>query len=386
MRRVAVVGVGMTKFGVLADKSLREMAFEAFKEALEDANLAPKDIESVYTAINADHFSSQVSPGASVMEYLGLNPKPNIRIEAACASSSAAIRLAWLDVASGLHDIALALGVEKMNEAGRTTAEIIQFMGTGGDITWENHYGPTFPGFYAIFAINHMHKYGTTKEQLAMVAVKNHYYGAMNPKAHFQREITLEQALKSPMISYPLQLYDCCPISDGAACAILASEDVAKKISDTPIWITGLGLGTSSVALHNREDYATIPGTVEAAKQAYKMARVEPRDVDVACVHDCFTIAEIMAYEDLGFCKKGEGGKLIEEKQTYIGGKIPVNVDGGLKAKGHPTGATGAAMTYEIVKQLRGEAGKRQVPNAEIGLTHNVGAHGTYVCVHIYRR
>jgi acetyl-CoA C-acetyltransferase len=386
MRKVAVVGVGMTKFGVRTDASLKEMAFEAFKEALEDAKLTHKDIESVYIGINADHFASQVSPAAGPMEYLGLCPKPNVRIEGACATGSACVRLGWMNIASGLNDIVLALGVEKMNEAGRTTEENIQFMGTGGDVTWENHYGPTFPGFYAIYAKAHMHKFGTKEEHLAMVAVKNHKYGALNPKAHFQKEITLEQAMKSRVINYPLKLFDCCPISDGAAAVILASEEKARKITDTPIWITGLGAGTASVALHDREDFVSLPSTIEAAKQAYKMAKVEPKDIDVACLHDCFTIAEIMAYEDLGFCKKGEGGKFIEEGQSYIGGKTPSNVDGGLKAKGHPTGATGCAMTYEIVKQLRGDAGKRQVPGADIGLTHNIGAHGTYCYVHVYRR
>jgi len=386
MRRVAVVGVGMTRFRIRDDAGSKEMAFEAFREALEDAELKKDDVEAVYTGVNADHFASQVSPGAGPMEYLGLNPKPNVRIEAACATSSACVRLAWMDVALGLHDIVLAHGVEKMNEAGRTTAEQIQFMGTGGDITWENQYGITFPGFYALYATAHMHKYGTTEEQLSMVAVKNHKYGAMNPKAHFQKEITLEKAMKSPIISYPLRLFDCCPISDGAAAAILASEDVAKRITDTPVWITGLGLSSASVALHEREDYTTIPSTVEAARQAYKMAGAKPKEINVACVHDCFTIAEIMAYEDLCFCKKGEGGKFIEEKQTYIGGKTPINVDGGLKAKGHPTGATGCGMTYEIVRQLRGDAGRRQVKGAEIGMSHNVGAHGTYCAVHIYRR
>jgi acetyl-CoA C-acetyltransferase len=219
-----------------------------------------------------------------------------------------------------------------------------------------------------------------------MVSVKNHKYGALNPYAHLQKEITLEEAIKSVPICQPLNLYDCCLISDGAAAAIMANEDKAKKITDTPVWITGLGSASDTMMISERSSLTELAATKLAAQQAYKMADVSPSDIDVACTHDCFTIAEIMSYEDLGFCKKGDGGKFIEEKQSYIGGKVPVNVDGGLKSKGHPLGATGVSMTYEIVKQLRGEAGKRQVNGAEIGLSHNVGETGQYCFVHIYQR
>jgi len=231
-----------------------------------------------------------------------------------------------------------------------------------------------------------MQEFGTTREQLSMVAVKNHMYGAMNPYAHLQRRITLEEAMRSIMICYPLNLYDCCLISDGAAAAILANEERARKISDTPIWITGLGAASDRMMVSERKTLTGLTATRMASERAYKMAGVTPKDIDVAVVHDCFTIAEIMAYEDLGFCKKGEGGKFIEEGQSYIGGKVPVNVDGGLKSKGHPLGATGVSMTVEITKQLRGEAGNRQVSGAEIGLSHNIGETGQYCFVHVYRR
>jgi acetyl-CoA acetyltransferase len=216
--------------------------------------------------------------------------------------------------------------------------------------------------------------------------VKNHYYGSLNPFAHMQKEITLEKALTSFTVAHPLKLFDCSLITDGAAAVLLASEERAKGISSKPVWIAGLSLATDTMRITERNSLTSIMATREAAKAAYKMAGVGPSDIDVATVHDCFTIAEIVAYEDLGFCERGEGGKLIEAKETYVGGKIPVNVDGGLKSKGHPLGATGVSMAIEITKQLRGEAGERQVKNAEIGLTHNVGGTGQVVAIHIFRR
>jgi acetyl-CoA acetyltransferase len=231
-----------------------------------------------------------------------------------------------------------------------------------------------------------MYEYGTTEEHLAQVAVKNHYYGAQNPYAMFQKEVNIEKVLSSAPIATPFKLYDCCANADGAACVILASEDCARKYTDTPVWLVGMGAASASMSVLRRDTLTSIPSAVIAAKQAYKNADIESKDVKIAEVHDCFTIAEIIAYEDLGFCEKGQGGKMIEDRQTYIGGKIPVNIDGGLKAKGHPVGATGASMTVEICKQLRNEAGKRQVANADIGLTHNVGGIGQYCFIHIYKR
>jgi len=247
-------------------------------------------------------------------------------------------------------------------------------------------FGTTFPGYYAMFAQRHMHDFGTTKEHLAAVAVKNHFYGAKNPKAMFQKEITAEKALASDPVALPLQVFDCCANADGAACVILATEERAKEINDKVVWLDGLGCASTSMSVLRRPNLVGLPSAVEASRQAYSMAGVGPQDIKVADVHDCFTIAEIMAYEDLGFCPKGKGGIFIQEKQSYIGGKVAVNVDGGLKAKGHPIGTTGVSMTVEMVKQLRGECGERQVSDADIGLTHNVGGIGQYCFVHIFKR
>jgi acetyl-CoA C-acetyltransferase/acetyl-CoA acyltransferase len=243
----------------------------------------------------------------------------------------------------------------------------------------------TFAGVYALMAVRHMHQYGTKREHLGMVAVKNHKNGADNPKAHFQRTITLEQALNSAMVAYPLTLFDCCPITDGASAAIVCRADLAKKYTDTPIYVLGHGASTDRLGLFERADFTVLAATTMAAEQAYKMAKIQPKDVNLVEAHDCFTIAEIMACEDLGFCKKGEGGKLIESGQTQIGGRIPVNPSGGLKSKGHPIGATGTGQVYEVFKQLRGQVVKpsRQVSGAEIGLTHNVGGSGGTAVVHI---
>jgi acetyl-CoA acetyltransferase len=237
-----------------------------------------------------------------------------------------------------------------------------------------------------MFAKRHMHEFGTTREQLLEVAIKNHFYGAKNPYALFRKEITMEKAIASEEVATPFQVYDCCANADGAACVILAVEDRAREISKKAVWLDGMACATASMSILRRPNLVGLPSAEKAAADAYKMAEVGPDDIDVAEVHDCFTIAEIMAYEDLGFCKKGEGGRFISERQPYIGGNVAVNVDGGLKAKGHPIGATGVSMTYEIAKQLRGEAEERQVPNARVGLTHNVGGIGQYCFVQVLRR
>jgi acetyl-CoA C-acetyltransferase len=313
-----------------------------------------------------------------------MNPKSTWLTEAACASGSAAIRTAYMAIKSGMHDIVAVIGVQKMREL--STEEILALMGRVGDVQWESIFGTTFPGYYALYANRHMHEFGTTKEQLALIAVKNHYYGSLNPNAFFQKEVTMERVIGSDDVASPISVFDCCANADGAACIIMTNEKLAKKFNDTPIWFEGLGSASAQMSVLRRPNLVEIPSAVEAAKQAYAQAKVKPSDIQVADVHDCFTIAEIMAYENLGFCDEGKGGKFIEEKQSYIGGKTPVNVDGGLKAKGHPVGATGVSMTTEIVKQIRGEAGKRQVPGAEIGLTHNVGGIGQYTFVQILRR
>jgi len=381
--KVAIVGIGHSKFGKRDDTTVQELSWESFKEAMLDSDLRQKDIDATVIGSSPEYHKQRSIPGV-IAEYLGMNSQPTYLTEAACGSGSAAIRTAYSLIKAGLHDVVAVVGIQKMLEL--STPEILALMGRVGDVQWESGFGITFPGYYALFARRHMHNYGTTEEQLARIAVKAHHYGAMNPKAMFQKEITLEKALGSRPVASPLKLFDCCANADGSACVILAKEDLARKITDTPVWIEGIASASAPISVIRREYVDRIPSAIIAAKEAYKQAGVEPGDIDVADVHDCFTIAEIMAYENLGFCDIGEGGKLIEEEQTYIGGKIPVNVDGGLKAKGHPVGATGVSMTTEIVKQLRGEAGKRQVDGAEIGLTHNVGGIGQYCFVQIFKR
>jgi acetyl-CoA C-acetyltransferase len=383
-KKVGVAGVGHAKFGKRADATIRELAWEAAIPALEDAGNCADEVDAVVVGVAGDEFAGQSSAGAVVNDYVGMTGKPVFRVEAACATGSAAVRAACALIRSGLAQVVLVIGAETMTHVSSARAQ--DLMAKAGDTRWEYPLGVTFPSSYALMATAHMHRYGTTREQLSMVAVKNHKYGALNPYAHLQREVSLDEAMKSPMISYPLNLYDCCPISDGAAAVVLADEEKAKRLNDTPVWIAALGAASGEMMLSERPDLTNIEATRLAAEQAYKTANITPADIDLALVHDCFTIAEIMAYEDLGFCKKGEGGKLIQEGQTYIGGRIPVNVDGGLKAKGHPLGATGVSMTVEITRQLRGEAGPRQVNNAEIALSHNVGETGQYCFVHIYTR
>ncbi|MGZ3590389.1 MAG: thiolase domain-containing protein [Thermodesulfobacteriota bacterium] len=384
MKKVAVVGIGHGKFGVRSDASLRELAFEAVKACVDDAGIPLKEVDSMVTGIAGDEFALGLQPSAQVHDYIGFHPKPNFRVEGACATGSMALRTGIMNVASGLADVVLVVGVEKMTEVPTSTAT--EIMGKAGDSIWEYPFGTTFPGYYAMIANAHMAEYGTTEEQLAMVSVKNHYYGSLNPYAQMQKAIDLQKALTSFTVAYPLKLYDCSLITDGAAAVIIASEERAKAITKKPVWIVGSGLATDTLRLADRKSLTSILAAREAARIAYKMAGVGPADIDVANVHDCFTIAEIVAYEDLGFCERGEGGKLIAAKETYVNGRIPVNVDGGLKSKGHPIGATGVSMAIEITKQLRGEAGERQVKNAEIGLAHNVGGTGQVVAVHIFRR
>ncbi|MHA1947853.1 MAG: thiolase domain-containing protein [Candidatus Hodarchaeales archaeon] len=377
---VGIVGIGHSKFGRRDDVTVQEMAFEPFVEALNDSGINRKDIDA--TIIGASPvYMTQRSIAGPITEYLGLNPQPVWLTEAACSSSATALRTAYALIKSGMHDTVLVLGVQKMLE--NPTSEVLKIMGRTGDVQWEAPYGTTFANYYAMYATSHMTKYGTTSEQLAEVAVKNHHYGTLNPKAMFQKEITIKKVLESRIIASPLHLYDCCANADGAAALLVTNEEKAKQ-SDTPIWIKGLGAATAPFSLLTRPELSSLSSAVDASQMAYSQAKIDPLKIDVAEVHDCFTIAEVMAYEDLGFANKGEGGKFVEE--AYIGGKIPVNVDGGLKAKGHPVGATGGSQVVGIVQQLRGEAKQNQVENAEIGLTHNVGGHGQYCVVHIFSR
>jgi len=383
MTRVGVIGVGHGRFGRRSDATVQELAFEAFRAAIEDAGIDREVIDaSVIGAVPEYH--KQRSVAGVVQEYLDLNPKPTWLTEVACASGSAAIRTAWMAIQSGLHKVVVVIGCQKMTEL--STAEILALMGRVGEVQWESVFGTTFPSYYAMFANRHMHEFGTTREQLLEVAIKNHHYGAMNPNALFRKEITMEKALASDPVASPLCVYDCCANADGAACLILADEERAAEHGDRVVWLDGVGCATASMSVLRRPHLVGLPSAQDAARQVYEMAGISAADVDVAEVHDCFTIAEIMAYEDLGFCARGEGGQFIEEKRSYIGGDVAVNVDGGLKAKGHPIGATGVSMAYEIVTQLRGDAGDRQVPDAAVGLTHNVGGIGQYTFVNLFRR
>ena len=383
-RRVAVVGVGQTAFTRSCGVSIRELCFEAFREAMEDAeNFSTNDIDASIIC-SAPEYDKQRSPAGLIAEYLGLNPKPTFLAEAICASSSVGARIGWSFIRSGLHQVVAVVGFQKMSEL--TSAESQERMLRGGDIMWESPFGSMMPACYAMFARAHMNEYGTTEEQLAKVKVKSGRYSVMNPKAMYQKEVTVEKVLESRVIAAPLKVFDCCANADGASCMILAGEDVAKKVTDTPVWIAGLGLASAPMSLTARKTVSSLSCAVEAGKQASEMAGLKSDDIDVAEVHDCFTIAEIMAYEDLGFCEKGGGGKLIDDEETYIGGKIPVNVDGGLLSKGHPIGATGGSQIRTIVLQLRGDAGKTQVDGAETGLVHNIGGIGLYGSVMIFRR
>ncbi|MHA2168700.1 MAG: thiolase domain-containing protein [Candidatus Kariarchaeaceae archaeon] len=378
---VGVIGIGHSKFGRRDDVTVQELAFEPFVEALNDAGIQREDIGA--TVIGASPvYMTQRSIAGPITEYLGLNPQPVWLTEAACSSSAAALRTAYAQIKAGMHDVVVVLGVQKMLEL--STTEILKVMGRSGDVQWEAPYGTTFANYYALYANAHMNKHGTTPEQLADVAVKNHHYGTKNPLAMFQKEITQQKVLESRYIATPLHLLDCCANADGSAAIILTNEEKAKKLSDTPIWIKGMGAATAPFSILVRPDLTTLPSATLASKQAYDQAKITPQDLDVAEVHDCFTIAEIMAYEDLGFTGPGKGGEFVQE--AYIGGKLPVNVDGGLKAKGHPIGATGCSQVYGVVKQLRGEAGSIQVDGAELGLTHNIGGHGQYCMVNIFSR
>jgi len=384
MREVAVIGIGITKFGELWDKSFRQLIAEAGSKAILDAGIEGKEIDGMYVgSMSSGRFVGQEHVGALVADAAGFSHVhiPSTRVEGACASGGLAVRQGYLSIASGMNDIVVVGGMEKMNDVGGNDATAT--LATAADQEWEAFFGATFPALYAMIATRHMHEYGTTKEQLAQVAVKNHANGAKNPYAQYRREITLELAMNATTVAYPLGLLDCSPVTDGAASLILCTADKAKKYTDKPIKIIGSGQGSDSLALHGRRDICTLDATVHAAKTAYKQAGITSKDIDFAEVHDCFTIAEICAIEDLGFVKKGEGGKAIDNKITTLDGSLPVNTSGGLKSKGHPVGATGVAQMVEVIQQLRGEAEARQLKDAKIGLAHNVGGSGATCVIHI---
>lgn len=382
--RVAVIGVGITKFGEQWENSFSNIFVEAGAKAIKDAGIDGRDIDAIFVGnMSGGRFIDQEHISALIADHAGLNPIPSTRVEAACASGGLALRHGAMAILSGMHDIVVAGGVEKMTDI--LTERTTQTLATAADQEWEAFLGMTFPGLYALIARRHMYEYGTTREQLARVSVKNHSNAKHNPNAQFHVDITVEDVLNSTMVADPLRLLDCSPITDGAACVILASEEKAREFTDSPVYLTGSGQASSTISLHDRERITVIDSTINASKEAYKRAKKNPEDVGVAEVHDAFTIGEILAIEGLGFVDIGEGGRATEEGLTEIGGRIPVNTSGGLKAKGHPVGATGIAQAVEIVLQLRGEAGKRQV-DADLGLTHNVGGSGGTAVVHIFEK
>ncbi|WP_424356386.1 thiolase domain-containing protein [Methanobacterium sp. MBAC-LM] len=381
MRDVAIIGVSQTKFGELWEKSFRDLIVEAGIKAIEDADVEGDELGAMYVGnMSAGLFVKQEHIASLIADHSGLAPIPCARVEAACASGGLALRNGIMAVASGYHDMVISAGVEKMTDVVDPTPAIA----TASDQEWEAQQGVTFPSLYAMMARRHMYEYGTTREQLAMVSVINHKNGAKNPLAQFPMEISVDAVLNSSIVADPLRLLDCSPVSDGAAAVILCPAEDAKKYTDTPIYVKASAQASGTIALHDRKDLTTIDSTVHASRNAYKMAGLEPKNIDLVEVHDCFSINGLLAVEDLGFVEKGKGGIAIEEGMTEIDGDIPVNPSGGLKARGHPLGATGIAQAAEIVWQLRGEAGKRQVDGAQIGMTHNIGGTGGTAAVHIF--
>ncbi len=383
MRRVAVIGVGMTKFGK-HERTSAELFASAAVDALADAGLSPSAVQALYYGnVVGSETEKQLHTGPQAASILGIPTVPTTRFETACASSHAAFRHAVMEIGAGISDVVLVGGAERVLNV--PTEDSTEYFAYASDATWEQPLGLTFPGVFALVARAHMQKYGTTEEQMAAVAVKNHRHGALNPKAQFQKEITLETVMKSPRIADPLKLYDCCPFTDGGAALVLASEEIARK-SKRSVWVLGSAAASDHMLLHDKRDLSRVLATERAAAAAYAQAGIGPSDIDVVELHDCFTIAEIVATEGLGLFEPGTGGIAAEKGWTSLGGKIPVNTSGGLKAKGHPIGATGAAQIAEVVTQLRGEAGPRQVEGATKGLTHTLGGNTATVLVSVFGR
>ncbi len=379
MMNVAVVGVGCTEMGEHWTKSLRDLSTEAGALALKDANIDGKDIQALFIgSMSPGRFVGQEHLGALAVDQAGLTPIPATRCEGACASGSLAFRKAWMAIKSGEYDVVMAAGGEKMTDIKGPQA-ISALMGAG-DHEWETSTGVTFTGLYALMARAYMRKYGLTREELALVPVKNHFHGMNNPLAQFRFEVTPEQVMQSSLIADPLRLLDCSPITDGAAAVILASEKAAERFRK-PVWILGSGQASDTLALHHRKSLTEIPASRIAGEAAYKQAGMKPGDIDIAEVHDCFSIEEIFAYEDLGFAPRGRGKELLLNRDSYVGGRIPVNTDGGLKL-GHPVGATGIKQIIEVARQLRGDA-YNQVRSPLIGLAHNIGGSGATAVVHV---
>jgi acetyl-CoA C-acetyltransferase len=381
--KVCVLGAGSTKYGRL-NEGIIEIALDASIDAINSAGIAPKDIQAGYISNVFGVSDKQVHMAPVIMSNLGIPGVPGLTIESACGSGSIMFREAYANIAAGFYDCVLGLGVEKITHTG--TIQSTTLFSYCSDFFYEGGNGASFPGLFASIARSYMAKYKASEEDLASVAVKNHENGILNPKAHVRKKITIDDVLKSPIVASPLKLYDCCPFSDGASAVILCNEDFAKKSGRPFVEVIGSGRGASSAAVQGRDDITTIPSTVAAATQAYKMAGITPKDIDFAEVHDCFTIAEIIDIEDLGFFKKGTGANAVREGSTSRTGEIPINPSGGLKSKGHPIGATGVGQVVEVFEQLTGKADQRTIRDAEIGLTHNFGATGASAAVHIFKR
>jgi acetyl-CoA C-acetyltransferase len=375
MRAVAVVGLGKTAFGAFPDRDLRSLAVEAGRKCLENGHVTADQVEAFYLGnfagpsfVGQSHLAPYV---ASAMEITGV---PCTRFEAACASSGAAFFQAVSAVGAGLYDVVLVVGVEKMTS--QPTGRVAEILAMAGDLCSEGRAGATFPALFAMIAKRHMHEYGTTREHMAAVAVKNHANGALNPLAHMRKPITIEQALAGKAVSDPLTVYDCSLVSDGASAVLIAPLERASEFTDKPVVIRGIAQASDHVALDRKTDITTFRATVKAAEKAYRMAEVDPDEIEFAEVHDCFTIAEIVATEDLGFVKKGEGGPYAAAGCTKLSGPRPVNASGGLKSKGHPVGATGTGQICDVALQIRGEAGELQLKRNSLGLAQNLGGSG----------
>jgi len=382
MRPVAVIGIGKTAFGAFPDRDLRSLAVEAGEKCLADGNVKPSQVEAYYLGNFAGpSFVGQNHLAPYIAGAMGISGVPCTRFEAACASSGSAFYHAVSSVAAGLNDIVLVAGVEKMTS--QTTPKVTEILAGAGDTCGEVRAGATFPALFAMIARRHMYQYGTTREQMAAVAVKNHENGAKNPLAHMRKVITMEQALNGKPISEPLTVYDCSLISDGAAAVLIAPLERAVEFTGKPVKVLGIAQTSDYVALDQKDDITTLRAVVSAARKAYKMAGVTAQDIEFAEVHDCFTIAEILATEDLGFVKKGEGGPYALAGHTRLTGERPINTSGGLKSKGHPVGATGAGQICDLVLQLRGQAGERQLARHSLGLAQNLGGSGATAVVTI---
>ena len=383
MEKVCVLGAGSTKYGKLED-SISDIAIQASVGAIESAGIESKEIEAGYISNVFGVADKQVHLGPVVMSNLGISDKPSLSIESACGSGSVSFREAFANIAAGFYDAVLVTGVEKVTHTG--TEWTTTYFSYCSDFFYEGQAGVSFPGLFASMARAYINEFNATEEDFARVAVKNHDNGLLNPKAHLRKKITIDDVMNSDIVASPLKLYDCCPFSDGASAVILCNQGFAKEHGGNYIDVIGSGRGGSPAALQAREHLTTIPSTNIAAASAYKMAGITAKDVDFAEVHDCFTIAEIIDTEDLGFFEKGKGVEAVRDDQTSLNGKIPINPSGGLKSKGHPIGATGVGQVVEVYDQLTGNAGERTVKNAKIGLTHNFGATGASCAVHIFQR